>query len=78
MFENVQGLAWNKFRPYLNYVLLQLTHPQLVPKSGEHWRHHFGRLNAVRRDPRYVVMWRVLNAADYGVPQVRSRLFAWH
>ena len=76
MFENVQGLAWDRFRPYLDYVLLQLTHPTLERKPGERWTHHLARLKVARRRPHYSVAWRVLNAADYGVPQMRWRLFA--
>jgi DNA (cytosine-5)-methyltransferase 1 len=78
MFENVQGLAWDSFRPYLDYVLLQLAHPTVRQKPGETWSAHRDRIKlaAKRVDPAYVVEWRVLNAADFGVPQIRWRLFA--
>lgn len=78
VFENVQGLAWDAFRPYLDYVLLQLAHPMVTRRKGENWLSHRDRIrrSTKRLDPMYMVQWRVLNAADFGVPQVRWRLFA--
>ena len=36
--------------------------------------HFMGRVEAAFRDAGYAVKWRVLNAADYGVPQTRRRV----
>lgn len=37
----------------------------------------FGRLIAQLQDAGYGVSWKVLNAADYGIPQLRKRLFVY-
>jgi DNA (cytosine-5)-methyltransferase 1 len=49
-------------------------------KRGENWTDHLRRLEDVQtrgKHPgvRYNVVFRLLNAADYGVPQVRQRVF---
>jgi DNA (cytosine-5)-methyltransferase 1 len=80
ILENVRGLARKAFASYLSYVTLQLTHPEVLPRPGESWQAHHRRLQEVhthgRRDGlNYNVVFDVLNAADYGVPQVRERLF---
>lgn len=79
--ENVRGLLRPSFAPYYNYILRELALPfeQRVP--GEEWRDHDRRLiKALDRpggDPgeRYDVWCLPVNAADYGVPQVRQRVF---
>ncbi len=80
LVENVRGLARPSFARYLGYIELMLMYPYLTRKQGENWidhrarleRHHTaGRLNG----PDYKVVHQVLNAADYGVPQKRERLF---
>lgn len=80
IFENVRGLARPGFRNYYAYVQLQLTHPTVTRKRGERWESHLRRLEDVHtadadRDLRYNIVSRVLNAADYGVPQSRERVF---
>lgn len=77
--ENVPGLVRPDFRPYFDYVCAQLRLPYISRRRAEHWTDHHQRLTRTRRvvDPveRYVVDWRVLNAADFGVPQRRERVF---
>ncbi|MDR1187151.1 MAG: DNA cytosine methyltransferase [Bifidobacteriaceae bacterium] len=77
--ENVRGLARPKFADYFSYVQLRLAHPELVPQPGESRAEHFLRLQAehtsVRQDLSYKVVATVVNAADYGVPQQRWRVF---
>ncbi len=78
--ENVEALTRTAFAPYLQYVLAQLRTPTLRLKRDEDWREHKGRLDRVRiarRDPAevYVVWCAVINAADYGLPQIRHRIF---
>jgi DNA (cytosine-5)-methyltransferase 1 len=79
--ENVRGLARESFRPYLDYICDRLAAPALTPRLGEPWwSHHERILAAVRRDDlnpldRYLVDRKVVLAADYGVPQLRHRLF---
>jgi DNA (cytosine-5)-methyltransferase 1 len=78
LFENVAGLLRASFLPYFEYVEMQLRDPQCAPKKDESWTQHRGRLT--RRSPnrsalRYVVTRQLVNAADFGVPQVRKRVF---
>lgn len=80
LMENVKGLTRPMFRPYFSYVVLQLTHPTVLRRPDEDWESHLGRLEDVHtsggnRDLQYNVVFRVLNAADYGVPQTRERVF---
>jgi site-specific DNA-cytosine methylase len=79
--ENVKGLLRPSFRAYYDYILRELCAPFEERVQGEDWRDHHRRLGEAledRTDPehRYDVVGRVLvNAADYGVPQVRYRVF---
>ncbi|MDR1392934.1 MAG: DNA cytosine methyltransferase [Bifidobacteriaceae bacterium] len=77
--ENVRGLTRPKFADYFSYIQLRLAHPELAPLDGESWTEHFSRLQAehtsVRQDLSYNVVTTVVNAADYGVPQQRWRVF---
>ncbi len=80
IFENVKGLTRPTFRNYFEYVRLQLEHPTVVAKPDEAWEEHLARLerhhtSGARHDLHYRVVTRVLNAADYGVPQKRERVF---
>jgi DNA (cytosine-5)-methyltransferase 1 len=79
IFENVKGLLRETFADYFEYVHLQLTHPSFSRRKSESWREHCGRLeqhHTSRRDrPEYNVVFRLLNAANYGVPQRRERVF---
>jgi DNA (cytosine-5)-methyltransferase 1 len=77
--ENVRGLTRPKFTDYFSYIQLRLAHPELAARAGESWAEHYSRLQAehtsVRRDLSYKVVSTVVNAADYGVPQQRWRVF---
>jgi DNA (cytosine-5)-methyltransferase 1 len=75
--ENVRGLLRPAFRSYFNYVLLQLTHPTLPRLKNEAVEQHLARLEQAhtRGQGDYNVVFRLLNAADYGVPQARERVF---
>ena len=79
MLENVQGLARPSFRPYLEYILRQLKWPSIAPKKDEEWQDHDRRISqhqtSVNDEPEYYVNWELLEAADYGVPQNRRRVF---
>jgi DNA (cytosine-5)-methyltransferase 1 len=80
IMENVKGLTRQTFRNYFSYVTLQLTYPEVILKSGEQWISHLSRLEAVHTEGRhtdlhYNVVYRVLNSADFGVPQTRERVF---
>lgn len=77
--ENVKGLARQSFSQYLSYVVRQLKYPSIKKKNGERWLEHEKRLSVhelgSRTGPEYNVEYRVINAADFGVPQIRMRLF---
>jgi len=80
VFENVRGLARQSFAKYFSYIVLQLTHPELQSKPDEDWLAHLARLErhhtaGHEKGLAYNVVFRVLNAADYGVPQKRERVF---
>lgn len=79
IIENVRGLTRPAFSDYYSYIQLRLAHPELVADDNESWGDHFGRLQAehtsVRSDLRYTVLPTLVNAADYGVPQQRWRVF---
>jgi DNA (cytosine-5)-methyltransferase 1 len=79
VFENVKGLTRASFATYLAYIVHQLTYPELVRKAGEEWLLHLARLEAQHTSGfgtglKYNVVYRVLNAANYGVPQRRERV----
>ena len=80
IIENVKGLTRKTFAEYFQYILLQLEFPEVIAKPDEVWLDHLSRLEkhktAGRRDASsYEVVFRVLNAANYGVPQRRERIF---
>lgn len=80
IFENVKGLLRKNFSTYFEYVILQLTYPNITKVSDESWEDHLSRLEEAHtkgnyRGLKYNVVFRLLNAADYGVPQKRERVF---
>lgn len=80
LVENVRGLARPAFAKYFGYIELQLTYPEVIRRQDEEWISHLARLERYhtrgKRDGLYYrVVHRVLNAADYGIPQRRERLF---
>ena len=81
IFENVKGLTRSTFSNYFAYVLLRFEFPEIQIRDGEKWTEHLSRLERERTSGRrqgltYEVVHRVLNAADFGVPQRRERVFA--
>ena len=78
LVENVRGLVRPSFAMYFEYIQLQLRHPNVVRKERESWREHLERLEKHHTSgapEMYRVVSRVLNAADFGVPQRRDRVF---
>ncbi len=77
LFENVAGLLRKSFTPYFDYVEMQLRDPACIPRTDETWAEHTERLR-VRHlrncRPGYFVTRQLVNAADFGVPQVRKRV----
>ena len=79
LIENVRGLGGRTQGPYFEYILSQLSYPEIAPLKNERWEDHAKRLSQHeldhKADPTYFVQQVVLNAADFGVPQIRHRLF---
>jgi DNA (cytosine-5)-methyltransferase 1 len=78
VFENVKGLLRKSFAEYFNYIILQLTYPE-VPKKTNDWKNHLSELEKIHtqgshKGLRYNVVFRLVNAANYGVPQKRERV----
>jgi DNA (cytosine-5)-methyltransferase 1 len=80
IMENVRGLTRGAFANYFQYILLQFEFPEVCRKQDEDWAHHLARLQRRKTSGRrsglnYNVVAKVVNAADYGVPQKRERVF---
>ncbi|WP_426175963.1 DNA cytosine methyltransferase [Massilia sp. TWR1-2-2] len=80
--ENVKGLTRSTFANYYQYILLQLEFPELPSRKNEEWFDHFLRLQAERTSGRqkgkkltYNVTATLVNAANFGIPQKRERVF---
>ena len=78
IFENVKGLLRGSFSSYFEYILMRLKRPSQKINFGEGWRHHLQRLKEMDtsdlEEIRYNVSYKLINAADYGVPQKRERV----
>ncbi|KIH82670.1 DNA cytosine methyltransferase [Pseudomonas batumici] len=80
--ENVKGLTRSTFVNYFHYIQLQLEFPELPPNQDEDWADHLARLQVEKTSGKrkgkgltYNVIPTLVNAADYGVPQKRERVF---
>jgi DNA (cytosine-5)-methyltransferase 1 len=80
--ENVRGLLRPSFLPYFDYIVNQLSLP-FVGRGGADWREHTATLAKMLKvdratpeqaEMRYNVIPTPVNAADYGVPQIRHRV----
>jgi DNA (cytosine-5)-methyltransferase 1 len=78
--ENVRGLLRPSFKPYFDYIRRELAYPFEERRDGVDWWDHDevlrNRQEAGGGDPkrRYEVVMTPVNAADYGVPQIRRRV----
>ncbi len=81
LIENVRGLAAARSGLFVERLSLALEHPQSAVAVGPAiWRAVPEDLRreldaAPTNNVRYRVRWATLQAADYGIPQMRSRLF---
>lgn len=80
VFENVKGITRTQFANYFQYIQLRLSYPEVTQRVGEEWMRHLARLEREKTKGgpgglTYNVVARVLNAANYGVPQRRERVF---
>ena len=83
LVENVKGLTRQSFANYFSYILYMLEYPEIARRTNETWVDHRCRLERLvasrgknkYRGLHYNVVFDLLNAADYGVPQKRERVF---
>lgn len=76
IFENVKGLLRSSFAEYFDYIIMQLEYPDIILTSDD-WRENLSRLKQIKaeeQEPLYNVTYTLVNAADYGVPQIRERV----
>ncbi len=82
LLENVKGLTRSSFANYYQYILLQLEFPEVARRSRGSWMEHLRELQTEKTSGglhvtglTYNVVPTLVNAADYGVPQKRERVF---
>jgi DNA (cytosine-5)-methyltransferase 1 len=80
VFENVKGLLRKSFANYYSYIIHQLRLPTVAPRGEEDWTDHLARLERLHTsgqevDLRYNVVYQMVNAVEYGIPQHRWRVF---
>ncbi len=68
VIENVRGLLFRDMEIYFNALIRELKRPS-------RYRESVRRSRRGRPRDEYRVFWRILNAADFGLPQNRQRLF---
>ena len=78
VFENVKGLLRASFADYFEYIILRLTYPEFTAKLGADWKEHLSDLRNIGQlsyaGTKYDVSFQLINAANYGVPQIRERV----
>ena len=80
IFENVKGLLRKSFSRYFEYILLRLRYPDCLPQPSEPWDRHWQTLKQIQASGKfygiqYNISFRLLDAANYGIPQRRERVF---
>jgi len=80
--ENVKGLTRASFASYFQYIQFQLEFPEVKRRKSESWFDHLMRLQSEHTSGRlhanglaYNIIPTLVNAANYGVPQKRERVF---
>lgn len=79
IIENVKGLLRKSFATYFNYIILQLSYPEVVKKEKMGLEQHLSELERVHTSTcrpllSYHVTFRLVDAANYGIPQHRHRV----
>lgn len=78
IFENVKGLLRNSFSEYLEYIIQRLKYPSFHSNKRNGWKDHLLSLRNICHhsydDLHYNVSYKLVNAANYGVPQRRERV----
>lgn len=80
IIENVKGLLRQSFADYFKYNLLRLSRPLVATNQRQSWLEHREELERSKASGEdgglsYNVSFKLINAADYGVPQSRERVF---
>jgi DNA (cytosine-5)-methyltransferase 1 len=81
IFENVRGLLRPAFSNYVEFIRLQLTYPDFPVSTNVAWETNLRRLERHHTSRKstsgllYNVTLNLADAADYGVPQRRHRVF---
>ncbi len=78
VFENVKGLLRPTFSDYFEYIILRLSYPDFFASGNTDWQNHLEELrglnNRHQTEKKYDVTFKLINAANYGVPQIRERV----
>jgi DNA (cytosine-5)-methyltransferase 1 len=78
IFENVKGLLRPTFSDYFKYIILRLTYPGFLAEASSDWQQHLSELQCISQlsyvGTKYNVQFKLINAANYGVPQIRERV----
>ncbi len=78
IFENVKGLLRQTFSAYFEYIILRLSYPDFKAKEDLEWNVHLDQLRSITKSSyigkKYDVQFKLINAANYGVPQTRERV----
>ena len=82
IFENVRGLLRPAFSNYVDYIKLQMEFPDFPVSQNVSWDQNLRRLQRHKESVgdsdmglRYRVHQHQANAADFGIPQQRHRVF---
>lgn len=82
IFENVRGLLRPAFSNYVDYIKLQMEFPEFPVSQNVSWDQNLRRLQRHKESVsdsdtglRYRVHQHQANAADFGIPQQRHRVF---
>lgn len=78
VFENVKGLLRPSFSGYFEYIIKRLQYPDCQKADFSDWREHMAQLLSQSKNrhssPDYRVKFKLVNMADYGIPQTRERV----
>ncbi len=82
VIENVKGLTRSSFHNYFRYIQLQLEFPFRPQRPKEDWQKHYAELQKIwgngkfhGKELTYRLIPHLVNAANYGIPQRRERVF---
>lgn len=82
IIENVKGLTRASFSNYFSYIQSQLEFPEIARHPDESWVDHHHRVQSFKTSRRwsgsglnYRLVVTLVNAANFGVPQRRERVF---